>query len=93
MSFREMAEMMTALPRGKFNPFPSYFKTRMQKLPHELKYNQVTTQIGPPQDFFFFFFWWMGSFPCWISFEKAFFFFPSWEQEGAPAAGGNTPGM
>lgn len=53
MSFREMAEMMTVLPRGKSNPFPSCFKTRMQKLPRELKYNQVTTQIDPPQDFFF----------------------------------------
>lgn len=28
LSFREGTEMMTALPRGKFNPFPSCFKTR-----------------------------------------------------------------
>lgn len=71
LSFREGTEMMTALPRGKFNPFPSPFKTRQgwKKLPWELKYTQVTSHTDPPQDFC----GW-GDFHAGFNLKKAFFF-------------------
>lgn len=84
MSFREGAEMMTALPKGKFNPLPSCFKTGQGQekitLGAQIEPGHLPNR-SPAQDFC----GW-GDFHAGFLLKKTYFF-PSWEQEGASSQG------